>query len=118
MFLILVPAAAIVLTQSSVRMMKRATRKLLDRTSNIYKILQETFQGIRVVKGFTREPHERRRFREATLDYYHKAQWVVNLDALSGPVIELLGIAAIGGALLAGAFLVLKDKTERSSASR
>ena len=93
-------------------MMKRATRKLLDRMSNIYKILQETFQGIRIVKGFTREPHERRRFRGATLDYYHKAQWVVNLDALSGPIIEILGIAAIGAAVLAGAYLVLRDKTE------
>lgn len=111
MFLILVPLAAIVLTRVG-RMMKRATRKLLDRMSNIYKILQETFQGIRIVKGFTREPHERRRFRGATLDYYHRAQWVVNLDALSGPVIEILGITAIGGALLAGAFLVLKEKTE------
>ncbi len=111
MFLILVPAAAVVLTRAG-RMMKRATRKLLDRMSNIYKILQETFLGIRIVKGFTREPHERRRFRGATLDYYHKAQWVVNLDAISGPVIEILGIAAIGGALLAGAYLVLRDKTE------
>jgi ATP-binding cassette subfamily B protein/subfamily B ATP-binding cassette protein MsbA len=111
MFLILVPLAAIVLTRVG-RMMKRATRKLLDRMSNIYKILQETFQGIRVVKGFTREPHERRRFRDATLDYYHRAQWVVNLDALSGPVIEILGIAAIGAALLAGAYLVLHKKTE------
>src|SRR5262249_15626767 len=71
-----------------------------------------TFLGIRVIKGFTREPHERRRFRDATLDYYHRAQWVVNLDALSGPVIEILGIAAIGGALLVGAYLVLRDKTE------
>ena len=111
MFLILVPAAAVVLTRAG-RMMKRATRKLLDRMSNIYKILQETFQGIRIVKGFTREPHERRRFRDATLDYYHKAQWVVNLDAISGPVIEILGIAAIGAALLAGGYLVLRGKTE------
>jgi ATP-binding cassette, subfamily B, bacterial MsbA len=111
MFLILVPAAGIVLTRVG-RMMKRATRKQLERMSNIYKILQETFLGIRIVKGFTREPHERRRFRDATLDYYHKAQWVVNLDALSGPVIEILGIAAIGAALLAGAYLVLRDKNE------
>ena len=54
-------------------MMKRATRRLLERMSSIYKILQETFQGIRVVKAFTMEPYERRRFRAATKDYYHKA---------------------------------------------
>src|SRR5947209_5602330 len=81
------------------------------RVSSIYKILQETFQGIRVVKAFTMEPYERRRFCSATKDYYHKAMWVVNLDALADPVIELLGAAAIAGALLAGAYLVLRQET-------
>jgi ATP-binding cassette subfamily B protein/subfamily B ATP-binding cassette protein MsbA len=91
--------------------MKRATRRLLERMSNIYKILQETFQGIRVVKAFTMEPYERRRFYTATRDYYHKAMMVVNLDALSDPVIELLGVAAIALALLAGSYLVLQKQT-------
>jgi ATP-binding cassette subfamily B protein/subfamily B ATP-binding cassette protein MsbA len=110
MFLVLVPIAVFILTRVG-RMMKRATRRLLERVSNIYKILQETFQGIRVVKAFTMEPHERRRFFTATKDYYHKAMWVVNLEALTGPVVELLGVAAIAGALLAGAYLVLRGET-------
>jgi ATP-binding cassette subfamily B protein/subfamily B ATP-binding cassette protein MsbA len=110
MFLILVPIAGFILTKVG-RIMKRATRRLLERISVIYKILQETFQGIRVVKAFTMEPHERRRFFSATKDYYHKAMWVVNLDALAGPVIELLGVAAVAGALLAGAYLVLRQQT-------
>jgi ATP-binding cassette subfamily B protein/subfamily B ATP-binding cassette protein MsbA len=110
MFLVLVPIAVFILTRVG-RMMKRATRRLLERVSNIYKILQETFQGIRVVKAFTMEPHERRRFFTATKDYYHKAMWVVKLEALTGPVVELLGVAAIAGALLAGAYLVLRGET-------
>ena len=72
MFLILVPIAALVLAEVG-RLMKRATRRLLERMSSIYKILQESFQGIRVVKAFTMEPYERRRFRAATKDYYHKS---------------------------------------------
>ena len=64
MFLILVPVALFILTKVG-RIMKRATRRLLERMSSIYKILQETFQGIRVVKAFTMEPYERRRFRTA-----------------------------------------------------
>src|SRR6516162_9972725 len=108
LFLILVPIALFVLTKVG-RIMKRATRRLLERMSNIYKILQESFLGIRVVKAFTMEPYERRRFHVATKDYYYKAMWVVNLDALSSPVIELLGVLAIAGALLGGAFLVLRD---------
>jgi len=79
--------------------------------ANLYKILQESFQGIRVVKAFTMEPYERRRFCSATKDYYHRAMWVVNLDALASPIIELLGVAAISGALLAGAYLVIRGET-------
>src|SRR5262249_31296444 len=74
MFLVLVPFALFVLTKVG-RIMKRATRRLLERMSSIYKILQETFQGIRVVKAFAMEPYERRRFFTATKDYYHKAMW-------------------------------------------
>jgi ATP-binding cassette subfamily B protein/subfamily B ATP-binding cassette protein MsbA len=57
------------------------------------------------------EPYERRRFQTATKDYYHKAMMVVNLDAATDPVIELLGVLAIAGALLAGAYLVLRNQT-------
>ena len=78
-FLVLVPIAGFVLTRVA-RMMKNATRRLLERMSSIFKILQESFQGIRVVKAFTMEPYERRRFFTATKDYYHKSMRVVNID--------------------------------------
>jgi ATP-binding cassette, subfamily B, bacterial MsbA len=84
----------------------------MERMSSIYKILQETFQGIRIVKAFTTEAHERRRFRKATREYYRRAMQMVNLDALTGPIIELLGVAAIAGALLAGAYLVVTGETK------
>jgi ATP-binding cassette subfamily B protein/subfamily B ATP-binding cassette protein MsbA len=111
MFLVLVPVALFLLTKVG-RIMKRASRHLLERMSNIYKILQECFTGIRVIKAFTREASERHRFATATRDYYRKAVWVVKLDAASGPVIELMGVAAIGLALLAGAYLVLTPETK------
>jgi ATP-binding cassette, subfamily B, bacterial MsbA len=110
MFLILVPIALFILTRIA-RLMKRATRRMLERMSSIYKILHEVFIGIRIVKAFACEPRERRRFRQATRDYYHKAMWVVNLDALSGPIVEILGVAAVALALLAGAYLVLARET-------
>ncbi len=111
MFLILVPIAALILSKVG-RVMKRATRKLLERMSSIYKILQESFQGIRVVKAFTMEPYERRRFHAATKDYYRRSMQVVNLDALTGPIIEILGVAAVAAALLAGSYLVLQHETK------
>ncbi len=110
MFLVLVPIAFFILTRVG-KTMKCATRRLLERMSIIYKILQETFRGIRVVKAFAREAGERRRFKEATREYSKRAIWVVNLDALAGPLIELLAVAAVGGALLAGAYLVIEKET-------
>jgi ATP-binding cassette subfamily B protein/subfamily B ATP-binding cassette protein MsbA len=109
MFLVLVPIAALILTKVG-RLMKQATRRLLERMSNIYKILQESFQGIRVVKAFTMEPYERRRFCVATKDYYHKSMLVVNIDALADPIMEVLGVVAVAGALLIGSYLVLSKK--------
>jgi ATP-binding cassette subfamily B protein/subfamily B ATP-binding cassette protein MsbA len=111
MFLILVPVALFILTKVG-RTMKRATRRLLERMSSIYKILREVFQGIRVVKAYTREAYERRRFRAITKDYCHKAILVVRLDALAGPAIELLGVVAVTLAVLAGAYLVLNKAAE------
>lgn len=110
MFLILVPLALVILTRIG-RTMKRATHRLLERMSSIYKILQESFKGIKVVKGFTMEPYERRRFHAATKDYYNKSMKVVKLNALAGPIIELLGVVTIACALLAGAYLVLTQAT-------
>jgi ATP-binding cassette subfamily B protein/subfamily B ATP-binding cassette protein MsbA len=106
MFLVLVPAAVFILTKVG-RLMKRATRRLLERMSNIYKILQEAFTGIKIVKAYTMEPYERRRFKAATRDYYYKAMLVVNIDAAADPIIQFLGVVAVALALMAGAYLVL-----------
>jgi len=110
LFLVLVPAALYIMTKAS-RMMKRATRRVLERMSSIYKILQETFRGLRVVKGYTMEPYERRRFNAATRDYRDRSMRMVTIDALAGPIVELFGVLAVTVALLAGAYLVLNQKT-------
>jgi len=106
LFMILIPASLYLMTKTS-KMMKRATRKVLERMSSIYKILQETFQGIRVVRAFTMESYERRRFAKATRDYRDRSMRVVTIDAMASPMLELLGIIAVSAALLAGAYLVL-----------
>lgn len=109
-FAVLVPAALITLMRVS-KMMRRAARKVLERMSVLYKILQETFDGARAVKAFTREPHERRRFRRATEEYYRKAMRVIHIDAFANPSIELLGVVAVGLALTTGTYLVISGQT-------
>ena len=109
LFVMIVPAAIYIMTAAS-KKMKRATRRVLERMGDLYKILQETFQGLRIVKAYTMEPYERRRFRAAAKDYAERNMRVVRIDALTGPMVELTGVFAVCLALLAGAYLVLSGE--------
>jgi ABC-type multidrug transport system fused ATPase/permease subunit len=104
--LILVPISA-ACTHHAGRVMKRAVRKSLESMSNIYKILQESLQGIKVVKAFTMERYERRRFFLETKSLYKKSVRVATIDALSDPVLEMLALTTVSIALLSGSYLVL-----------
>lgn len=104
--LVLVPISAATTVRAG-KLMKRAVRRALESMSSIYKILQETFQGIKVVKAFTMERHERRRFFLETKSLYKKSLKVARIDALSDPVLEVLSLSTVMIALLAGSYLVL-----------
>ena len=105
--LVLVPVS-IATTFRAGKIMKRAVRKSLESMSNIYKILQESLQGIKVVKAFTMERRERRRFFLETKSLYRKSVRVATIDALSDPVLEMLALSTVSIALLAGSYLVLR----------
>src|SRR5262249_39234630 len=107
--LILVPISALTANRTG-KVMKRAVRRSLESMSNIYKILQETFQGIVVVKAFTQERRERVRFFRETKSLYKKSVKVAKIDALSDPVLEMLSLSMVSIALLAGAYLVLNRR--------
>ena len=109
-FIIIVPVAMYVLVWVS-KLMRRAARKLLERMSAMYKVVRETFDANRAVKAFTREPHERRRFRTASQEYLRKAMRVIYIDAATGPIVEVLVVMAIGLALASGTYLVVTKKT-------
>ncbi|HEV3164989.1 MAG TPA: ABC transporter ATP-binding protein [Isosphaeraceae bacterium] len=105
--LVLVPVSAAT-TYRAGKIMKRAVRRSLESMSNIYKILQESLQGIKVVKAFTMERYERRRFFLETKSLYRKSVRVAMIDALSDPVLEMLALSTMSIALLAGSYLVLR----------
>src|SRR5205823_14045219 len=89
------------------KIMKRAVRRSLESMSTIYKILQESFQGIKIVKAFAMERVERRRFFDETKNLYRKSVRVAMIDAMSDPVLEMLTLTTVAISLLAGSYLVL-----------
>ncbi|MCI0702973.1 MAG: ABC transporter ATP-binding protein/permease [Planctomycetia bacterium] len=109
-FIVVVPLALYLVLCVS-RAMRKAAKKVLERMSAMYKILRETFDSIRAVKGFTREAHERRRFRIANREFYRKAMRLINIDAFTNPAVEVLVVLAVGLALASGAYLVLTGRT-------
>ena len=110
-FLVAVAVAVFALNKVS-RTIKKAARKVLERMTELYRVLRESFDGLRVVKAFTGESRERRRFRAANQDYYKRTVRVINIDAGVGPILETLGVTAVGLVLLAGAYLVLAGRTD------
>jgi ABC-type multidrug transport system fused ATPase/permease subunit len=108
--LLLVPMAFLVMSVIG-NYMKRATKKSLETMSSIYQLLQESFQGVKIVKAFTMEPYERMRFYRETLSYYRKAMRIARLEALSGPVMGIVAMAAVLTAAMAGFYLVVTGKT-------
>ena len=69
------------------------------RLADVSQVFEETVVGIRVVKSFGREDHEIGRFAERNDQNYRAAMRVVKRSALITPYIELIGAAAIAGAL-------------------
>jgi subfamily B ATP-binding cassette protein MsbA len=104
--LVLVPISAATTFRVG-KVMKRAVRRSLESMSSIYKILQESFQGIKIVKVFATERVERRRFFAETKNLYKKSVRVAMIDALSDPVLEMLTLTTVAIALLAGSYIVL-----------
>src|SRR5258707_661516 len=60
--------------------LKRANRRAMEEMSQLYTILQETFGGIKVVKAFTMERHERRRLHYNSKKFYSRAMKIARYD--------------------------------------
>jgi ATP-binding cassette subfamily B protein/subfamily B ATP-binding cassette protein MsbA len=108
--ILVVPVASLIMAQLARRLRKQA-RLSMECISIFYKILQETFQSIKVVKAFNMERYERQRFFRAGKVHYRKVMRTVELDALVSPVTELLGMLIISGTLLIGTYLLITGNT-------
>ncbi|MBA4189079.1 MAG: ABC transporter [Planctomycetaceae bacterium] len=109
-FVLVVPLTIVAVVRVS-KLMRKAAKKVLERMSAMYKVVRETFDGVRAVKGFTREPHQRRRFRSANREFLRKAMRMIYIDAATGPIVEVLVVVAISMALASGTYLVVSGNT-------
>jgi subfamily B ATP-binding cassette protein MsbA len=111
LFSLLVTPPALFLMRMLASSIKRANRRAMEEMSQLYEKFSETFNGVITVKAFTMEQYERNRFHHLAKEFFRKAMKIVFYNSLTKPITELLGIGVISLALVAGAFLVLNDRT-------
>jgi subfamily B ATP-binding cassette protein MsbA len=92
------------------RKIKKASRDVRKKESELVSTVQEVFSSIRVVKAFAREDYEQRRFERQSLENVETALKAQSLKMKLSPVVEI--IVAIGTCLMLGfgARLVLAGK--------
>ncbi len=103
--LIVLPVAAFPIVKFGSKIRRRGTRAQEWR-AEVNTILQETISGIRVVKAFGMEEYERRRFRDASQQVFRAFMRIWRVEALTSPVLEVLGGIGIIIAFGLGGYLV------------
>lgn len=106
--LLFVPIAGTVFHRFG-QLLKRASHKSAESMSRIYKLLEESLESMKVVIAFGGASRHRRRFHDENKVYMEKSMRIVRIDALTGPVTEVLGLFALLIALLPGVYLVLRN---------
>jgi subfamily B ATP-binding cassette protein MsbA len=82
------------------RRIKKASRAVRKKQSELVSIVEEVFSSIRVVKAFAREDYEERRFERQSLENVETALLAQNLKSKLSPVVDI--IVAIGTCLMLG----------------
>jgi len=109
--LLTAPVVAIVFARIG-SSLKRHSHRMMDSMTRLYKTLEETFDGYKVVTAFSAAPRHRRRFHRDSKDYYERSVKIARLDALTGPITETMAWVAAYLALLPGCYLVLRGTTD------
>jgi len=87
--LVLIPTARIG------RRIRRTSRRTQDHAAEVNQILQETLSGHQVVRAFSAELYELRRFRDAARRLLRSNLHYVRQQAISSPLIEMFGALTI-----------------------
>lgn len=96
---VITPLAVVPLAIFS-RYLKKRGRQNQIKMSHIYDLLHETITGNRIVKAFTMEKFELKKFFQATKDYFKTSMKLAWIGSLSSPFMEFLGG-------IVGAFIIL-----------
>ncbi len=97
------------------RGVRRTTRGGQDKLSDIQNILHETLTGNRIVKAFSMEGWEMQRFRRAARRLLRANMRSIGVQAISSPLMDALGAAAIAMLLFVGRIRIVHHQMTAGS---
>ena len=103
---------AYVLIRKLGKTMKKATRRALEGWSSMLAVLEETLSGIRVVKAYTMEDVERKRFSNVNQRLLKQQKRIARAEAIVAPSIEAMGITAAMAAVALAGYRVLSGQLD------
>src|SRR2546426_7350354 len=107
--LIVIPPSLFLIVWLGKKLRRRSTITQ-ERMADLNAILSETLGGIRVVKAFSMEEFEKRRFGGAAHDYFRAFVKQQRIGAIAGPVSEYLGVVAATTVLWYGGHEILLQR--------
>lgn len=112
--LLVIPVSGLFIS-TLVRRMKRDAQEGQQRLASILSILDETFGGMRVVKGFNAEGFVLDKFRAENNGYQTAVRSLANRRELASPFSETMGVTVVASILLYGGSLVLSGQSDLSA---
>lgn len=107
--LLVVPPSVMLIVWLGKKLRRRSTITQ-ERMADLNAILQETLSGIRVVKAFSMEEFEKRKFGRAAEDYFRSFVKQRRLGAMAGPLSEYMGVVAATTVLWYGGHEILLQR--------
>jgi subfamily B ATP-binding cassette protein MsbA len=97
------------------RRIRKVTANTQEETGLFTTLLEQTFQGIRVVKSYGMEPYEKSRIAAIVARLYGLTFRAARVRALSSPIMETLGGVAITVVIVYGGYRVIEQATDPGS---
>lgn len=104
---VVVPVAVIPLALFS-RQLKKKGLLSQEKMAQIYNLLHETITGNKIVKAFTMEKFEIKKFSQATLSYFKTSLKLAMTGSLTSPFMEFLGGVVAAFVLVLGATKIVQ----------
>jgi subfamily B ATP-binding cassette protein MsbA len=108
LFSVIVVPPAMLILRRLIKRIKTIAQRQFTGSTHVLETLQETVQGIRIVKAYTLEGSMRARFDAHVAELENESNKWARVAYRSSPLMEALGGFAIAGALIYGGFRVIE----------